>query len=122
MSLYEYKVIPAPRKGKSGKGIRSVPAKFANAVSETINNMSMEGWHYVRAETLPCEERQGLTGKTVNDHSLLVFRRPLAVEQAEPLDIAEPALSAHHDLDPDTLEPQDDESDTQPRRQLFATR
>ncbi len=83
MSAFEYRAIPAPRKGKSGKGVRGGPAKFANAMSDLMNEMGTNGWEYLRADTLPCEERQGLTGKTVKYHSMLVFRRPLEEVQAE---------------------------------------
>ena len=80
MVNYEYRVLPAPRKGKSGKGLRGSSAKFANAVSVMMNDLGADGWEYIRADTLPCEERQGLTGKTVKYHSMLVFRRPLGEE------------------------------------------
>ncbi|WP_299191764.1 DUF4177 domain-containing protein [uncultured Litoreibacter sp.] len=88
MSAFEYRAVPAPRKGKSGKGTRGAPAKFANAVTGLMNEMGTDGWEYLRADTLPCEERQGLTGKTVKYHSMLVFRRPVEevateVEEAE---------------------------------------
>lgn len=73
---YEYRAVPAPRKGVAGKETKGGPAKFANAVSILMNEMGAEGWEYLRADTLPCEERQGLTGKTVKYHSMLVFRRP----------------------------------------------
>ena len=47
--------------------------------------MAANGWEYVRAETLPCEERSGLTGRTTVYHNVLVFRRPLeAAEAARP--------------------------------------
>ncbi len=48
-----------------------------------MNEMGGDGWEYLRADTLPCEERQGLTGKTVKYHSMLVFRRPVAEVLAE---------------------------------------
>jgi len=129
MSLYEYRVIPAPRKGKSGKGVRGGPAKFAHAVSDTINSMSMEGWQYLRADTLPCEERQGLTGKTVNDHALLVFRRPLDAMQEQPIYeeqptyVEAPEVAEHHqDWETDEPETMVDEAEAPVRRPLFANR
>jgi hypothetical protein len=75
MSAFEYQVVPAPRRGKSGRGIKGGPAKFANAITDLMNEMGAQGWEYLRADTLPCEERQGLTSKTVKYHSMLVFRR-----------------------------------------------
>jgi hypothetical protein len=113
MSNYEYRVVAAPRKGKSGKGVKGGPAKFANAISGLMNNMAAEGWDYLRADTLPCEERQGLTSKTVKYHSMLVFRRAVANEAA--LD-EEPLALEHHEPEPEQEpEPQEDvpsEADT----------
>ncbi|RLJ59035.1 uncharacterized protein DUF4177 [Litoreibacter meonggei] len=80
MPTFEYQVVPAPRKGKSVRKIRGNDAKFANTISVLMNEMAAEGWEYQRAETLPCEERQGLTGKTIKYHSMLVFRREIAAE------------------------------------------
>lgn len=74
---YEYKVIPAPQRGRSGKGVRGVSAKFANEMMHIMNELGEEGWEYLRADTLPCEERQGLTGKQVTFQHILVFRRPM---------------------------------------------
>lgn len=92
MSAFEYRAVPAPRKGKSGKGHRGAPAKFANAVTGLMNEMGTDGWEYLRADTLPCEERQGLTGKTVKYHSMLVFRRPVE-EVAEEVEAVEETLA-----------------------------
>ncbi len=86
MPRYEYKVVPAPRKGQKSRGVRSSEARFALALEQAMNEMSAEGWEYQRAETLPCEERQGLTSRTTVFHNVLVFRRalPEAGAQAEP--------------------------------------
>lgn len=96
MPKFEFKVIPAPMKGKSAKGVRGKPEKFAYALSVVMNEMGAGGWDYVRADTLPCEERQGLTSKTTNWHHVLVFRREVAGD-AEHLDqsaTTAPALAA----------------------------
>lgn len=90
MQNYEYIAIPAPRKGVSSKGVKGVPGKFANAVTILMNEMAVEGWDYVRSDTLPCEERQGLTGKAVKYHALLVFRRAVEVEVEEPVALLSP--------------------------------
>lgn len=74
---YEYKVIPAPSKGLKGKGIKGGPDRFANALQTAINVVAKEGWEYVRAETLPSEEREGLMGKTTVFQNVLVFQRPV---------------------------------------------
>ncbi|WP_179381171.1 DUF4177 domain-containing protein [Jannaschia marina] len=75
---YEYRVVPAPRKGEKARGVRSGEARFALALSRLFNHMGAQGWEYVRADTLPAEERVGLTGTELRYHALLVFRRALA--------------------------------------------
>ena len=77
---YEYKVLPAPTKGKKAKGIKGAEAQFAHALSELMNEMGAEGWEYLRADTLPAETRSGLTGKTTVFRNMLVFRRAVAIE------------------------------------------
>lgn len=80
---YEYKVVPAPEKGQKAKGVKGTPARFAFGLTRKLNELAREGWDYLRAETLPCEERTGLTGKTITYQNMLVFRR--AVPGALPI-------------------------------------
>lgn len=75
MPRFEYKVVPAPRKGLRGKGIRGTEDRFANALQGLMNEHGENGWEYQRTDTLPCEERTGLTGKTTAFQNMLVFRR-----------------------------------------------
>lgn len=81
---FEYKVIPAPTKGRKMRGFRRPDEKFAYAVQEKMNEMSQLGWEFIRSETLPNTERTGLTRRTTIDRSLLVFRRPLQTAAAQP--------------------------------------
>ena len=67
MQAFEYKVVPAPHKGTKAKGVKTPETRFANSIEITLNEMAAQGWDYQRAETLPCEERQVLTGKTVTE-------------------------------------------------------
>lgn len=78
MSQFEYTVIPAPARSEKVKGAKTPADRYAVALTEAINAMAAQGWEYVRAETLPSEERSGLTGRTTMFHNLLVFRRGLA--------------------------------------------
>lgn len=80
MPQYEYKVIPAPVKGERVKGVKGSAAKFAHTLMALMNEMGREGWEYQRAESLPCEERSGLTGKTTVFQNMLIFRRALKDE------------------------------------------
>ncbi|GEM_PF-256258 len=76
MTTYEYKVVPAPTRGRKGRGVSGSEARFAFAIETMMNDMAADGWEYVRADTLPQEERQGLTGTQVTYRTLLVFRKP----------------------------------------------
>ena len=78
--MFEYRVVPAPKKGIKAKGIRTNEERFAFAMSELLNDMANDGWEYQRAETLPAEERSGLTGKTTVFKNMLVFRRTVEEE------------------------------------------
>ena len=78
---YEYKLVPAPRKGRKTKGIKGVEARFAYVIQTLMNDMAADGWEFQRAETLPSEERQGLTSSHVVYRDLLVFRRARAADE-----------------------------------------
>ncbi|MCC7320829.1 MAG: hypothetical protein IT542_07615 [Rubellimicrobium sp.] len=77
MQRFEYRIIPAPRRGPRGRGLRSAEDRFAAALEAVMNAQGAEGWDYIRSDTLPLEERQGLTGRTTSWQVLLVFRRAL---------------------------------------------
>lgn len=87
MQRFEYKVVPAPDRGQKARGVKTAEARFAHAMTQTLNTLATEGWEYYRAETLPCAESRGFFGGgrdgTVH-RSLLVFRRPLAAAATEP--------------------------------------
>ena len=92
MQRYEYKVIPAPRRGEKQRGVKTSEERFALAMSMVMNELGAEGWHYLRADTLPCDERAGLTGtKTVTQH-MLVFCRALP-EVANPVAQPRPVVA-----------------------------
>jgi hypothetical protein len=80
---YEYKVVPAPARGAKARGLKTTAARFAHALEALMNELGAEGWEYVRADTLPCEERKGLTGTTTTYQNLLVFRRALVAAEEE---------------------------------------
>lgn len=81
MNRYEYKVIPAPAKGRKGPGVKGPEARFAHGLETAINAAAAEGWEYLRADILPSEERQGLTSTHTVYRSVLVFRRMLAADE-----------------------------------------
>lgn len=98
MQRYEFTVIPAPRRGEKARGVKTTEDRFALALTNLMNRMGAEGWDYVRADVLPCDERVGLTGSKTTYQNMLVFRRAIVLpEQAVPQPAsvpvpAEPAL------------------------------
>lgn len=78
MLCYEFKVIPAPRRGEKARGIKTTEERFALALTTVMNELGREGWDYVRADTLPVDERAGFTGTKTSFQNMLVFRRVLS--------------------------------------------
>ncbi len=76
MTAYEYKVVPAPARGRKARGVKGADGRFANALEYVMNEMAQEGWEFQRTETLPSEERAGLTATTTTYRNIMVFRRP----------------------------------------------
>ncbi len=62
MQRYEYKVIPAPRRGEKSRGVKTIEDRFALALTMVMNDLGRDGWDYVRTDTLPVDERAGFTG------------------------------------------------------------
>ena len=76
---YEYMVVPAPTRGVKAKGAKTAEDRFAIALETVMNKMASDGWEYLRADTLPSEQREGLMGKTTVFLNMLVFRRTRTV-------------------------------------------
>ena len=83
MAQFEYKVVPAPLRGEKVRGAKTTQDRFAQALMTVMNDLGREGWEYLRADTLPCEERVGFTGRQTTFQHMLVFRRSMAAEVAE---------------------------------------
>lgn len=114
MSAYEYRVIPAPRKGEKAKGLKTPEARIAQAMETNLNAFAADGWTYVRSDVVPMEERAGLTSKSTSYHTVLVFRRavnvPVALEDTAPTetdiqDDTTAAAEAHSDTKTDFTAP-----------------
>ena len=82
MQRYEYTVVPAPRRGEKARGVKTTEERFALALAALMNRLGAEGWEYVRADALPCDERAGLTGTKTTYQNMLVFRRVLEAESS----------------------------------------
>ena len=108
MTRFEYKVIPAPKRGEKVRGARTTEDRFATALSGLMNRMGRDGWEYQRADTLPCEERSGLTGRHTTFQNMLIFRRALpeaadTPEAGEAVATLEVIDEAPDDLPPEAL-------------------
>ena len=96
MQRYEFQVVPAPRRGEKARGVKPTEDRFALSLTSLMNRMGAEGWDYVRADALPCDERAGLTGTKTSFQNMLVFRRPVLEPAiaAEPVVVAGPVVAA----------------------------
>jgi hypothetical protein len=83
MAQYEYHVLPAPGRAEKVRGAKTPAERFAGTLTQIMNAMAAEGWEYVRADSLPCEEGKMFRGKTVSQYNLLVFRREIRVPQGD---------------------------------------
>ena len=78
MQQHEYKVVPAPRKADKARNLKTGEDRFAHALTRVMNEMAEGGWEYLRTDTLPMEERTGLTGRTTTEYQhMMVFVRRL---------------------------------------------
>lgn len=86
MTQIEYRVVPAPRRSERVKGVKTPEDRFARALSAVLNAQAADGWEYLRTDTLPSEEREGLMGgRTTVYHNMLIFRRGAAPVAAAPV-------------------------------------
>lgn len=113
MPQYIYKAIPAQRKGEKARGTKTSEARAALTLETQLNAMAEDGWEYVRADLIPMEERAGLTSKSVNYHTVLIFRRERG---AQAVSIASQAAATSTPLDQDTA------AATKPRKSPVADR
>lgn len=90
---YEYKVVPAPTRGVKAKGVKSVEDRFAHALEVAMNELAAAGWEYLRTDTLPCEQREGLMSKTTVFQNMLVFRRAKVAAAAPVVAAPNPVLA-----------------------------
>ncbi|WP_179381174.1 DUF4177 domain-containing protein [Jannaschia marina] len=81
--LYEYDVVPAPTKPMRVPGITKENERVAYELGELFNDMAVEGWEYVRADRIPIDNVTGISGNLPTTHTMLVFRRPLALPPAQ---------------------------------------
>lgn len=95
MTVYDYKVVPAPTKGRKARGIRGSDQKFAYAIETIMNEMAQDGWEFQRTETLPCQERSGLSAQHTAFRNVMVFRKPRLTDLSafQPRQLERPSLA-----------------------------
>ena len=96
MTRYDYKVVPAPERGKKAPGVRSPAARLAFALERLMNDMAADGWEYQRCAQLPSEERSGWTGTVTRPRTLLVFRRDRSLPTANDAGLSASGLTPDH--------------------------
>ena len=75
---YEYKVVGAPEKPKRRRGAKTGSDRLAVAFEEVLQAEAVEGWEYLRTDTVPVTERSGWFSPTRTvSRAVMVFRRPL---------------------------------------------
>jgi len=113
MQSFEYKVVPAPKRSKRVKGLKTAPDRFSHTLTELINIYAAEGWEYMRAETLPMEEKKSMLGAPTESYqSVLVFRRATqppraAAARSGPDSVLKDALRDNSERDRMVLGPAD---------------
>lgn len=81
--MHEYKVVPAPQRAAKSKGLKTIADRFAHTLAERINAEAAGGWHFVRTETLPCEERSRLGSVRVSQQVVMIFARELGATRPD---------------------------------------
>jgi len=115
MQRFEYRVVPAPRRGEKARGVKSTEDRFALALTNLMNTLGADGWDYVRADVLPCDERVGLTGSKTTFQNMLVFRRMVDGAAAAP-EAPQPAIATEEPAVPFLRAARQEARDTAPLR------
>ncbi len=115
MQHFEYKVVAAPRAAKKFKGVKGHPDRFARTIEEVIGEEAVNGWEYLRADTLPSDMKGGLMRKAAEVYqTLLIFRRVKpALAPKKPATIAEPIPEPKWEA-PSLVAAADDDGDETP--------
>lgn len=75
MSVYEFKMIPAPERPARMKGLARGEDQFCATLTNVVNEMAADGWEYVRCEALPCSRSRWAFWARRTERQVFVFRR-----------------------------------------------
>ncbi|MEM8823130.1 MAG: hypothetical protein AAGF30_05930 [Pseudomonadota bacterium] len=69
---------------------------MASTLTDLLNDMAIDGWEYVRADTLPNQVSADPSGTAPKTMTLLVFRRAIVAPApaAQPLVLTQPQFAA----------------------------
>jgi len=84
--MFEYRLLPTPAASKKVKGLKTVPERFAHALTEALNTEAKNGWEFAGQESFSVEEKSGMMKKSIiTELTYLIFKRSIATD-AVPLD------------------------------------
>lgn len=83
--LYEYDVVPAPKKPMRIAGVTREDERVAYDLAALFDDMAVDGWEYVRADVIHIDDVTGISGNVPKTHTLLVFRRPMMLPAVDPI-------------------------------------
>lgn len=114
MQEYEYRIIAAPRRAKRAKGAKTSADKFAHTLTDIVNAEAEQGWEYMRADTLPADEKKGMLSSAIEVYqTVLVFRR-----RVKPKDEGRTQIREIRDSGVTPLRIRSDPDDARPSRTL----
>lgn len=76
MTKYEFRAVPCPQRAQRSRNVTKGADAFSETLNTAINELAVEGWDYIRAETIDVTSR-GLFKRRTEQRTFLVFRREL---------------------------------------------
>jgi len=76
MTKYEFRAIPCPDRAVRMRDLPPGADAFGETLSLAINDLAVEGWDYIRSETIEVRRRR-LFGSRRDQRTFLVFRREI---------------------------------------------
>lgn len=73
MTKYEFRAVPCPQRAQRNRRLAKGTDAFSDTLTAAINELSVEGWDYIRTDTIEVK-KSGLLSRA-QERSFLVFRR-----------------------------------------------
>lgn len=94
MSYFEYKVVPAPSQRRWRQQSVDGMDKYASTIADLMTEMGLDGWDFIGAEQLKERRRRFFVLICDIERTLMIFRRPLGVNDFARRTEAETAVEA----------------------------